>query len=66
MVPFLLGTSTGAVGFASAWEGAVTADNLWTSITPFVGIMTAIFIFAFAFGRFKKTTKSGSKAKFNV
>lgn len=66
MIPYLILTSTtGASGFADAWGAAVTADNLWSSLIPFVGVMTAIFIFAFAYRVFHKTTKSGSKGKFN-
>ena len=67
MIPYVIATaSTGAQGFADAWTTAVTADNMWSSLIPFVGIMTAIFIFAFAFGRFRKTTKAGSRGKFNT
>lgn len=60
--------STGVNGFVSAMTDStsgITGENLWTSLIPFVGLFVSIFIFAFAYGRLKKSTKSGSKGKFN-
>lgn len=61
-------TSTGAAGFVAAMTDSstgITGENLWTSLIPFVGLFVVIFIFAFTYGRLRKSTKSGSKGKFN-
>lgn len=62
-------TSTGASGFVAALtdsSSGITGENLWTALIPFVGLMVAIFIFAFTYGRVKRTTGSGSKGKFRM
>lgn len=61
-------TNTGVGGFVGAMTDStsgITGENLWTSLIPFAGLFVSIFIFAFAYGRLKKSTKSGSKGKFN-
>lgn len=65
---FATTTSTGASGFVAAMTDqttGITGENLWTSLIPFVSLFVVIFIFAFTYGRLRKSTKSGSKGKFN-
>lgn len=63
---FPIATATGAAGFASAWGSAVTADGMWDGITPLVPVMAGIFIFAFVYRVFRRTTQAGSRAKFKA
>lgn len=63
------GSTGGASGFVSALTDSntgITGENLWTALIPFVGLFVAIFIFAFAYSRVRKTTGSGSKGKFRM
>lgn len=57
---------SGEEAFVNAFAEGYNADALWSSLTPFVGIMLTSLIFAFAWGRFRKTGKASSRAKFNV
>lgn len=62
-------TTTGAAGWVSAMTDAttgITGENLWTSLIPFVGLFVTCFIFAFAYGRIRKTSGSASKGKFKM
>lgn len=61
--------TSGSAGFVAAMTDSttgITGENLWTALIPFVGLMVGIFIFAFAYGRVRKTTNSGSKGKFRM
>ena len=62
-------TSSGASGFVAAMTDSttgITGENLWTSLIPFVGLFVTAFIFAFAYGRIRRSTGSASKGKFKM
>lgn len=50
--------------FVSALTAGITADSLWTSITPLASLMITIFLFAFAYYVYKRLTRNGSHGKF--
>lgn len=54
----------GMEGFVAALGEGLTADAMWTSITPLAPIMIFVFVFAFAYYVYRRVTKSGSHGKF--
>lgn len=58
--------TSGEQGFVDAIESEITADNMWGAVTPLVGIIGFIFIFAFAYRIIRKVLKKGSQGKFGM
>lgn len=54
----------GMTGFVGALSDGLTADAMWTSITPLAPIMIFTFVFAFGYYVYRRVTKSGSHGKF--
>lgn len=51
-------------GFVSDINAGITADAMWGGVRPFAPLMITIFLFAFAYGIFRRVTKAGSKGKY--
>ena len=58
--------TSGEQGFIYALEDEVTADNMWGAVTPLVGIIGFVFVFAFAYRIIRKVLKKGSQGKFGM
>lgn len=59
-------TQSGEELFVDALEENITADNMWGAVIPLVGIISFVFIFAFAYRIIKKVLKKGSQGKFGM
>lgn len=62
------GTPSGDLsGFVSAYEAQVNPNTIWGSLIPVVGILVTAMLFAFVWGRIRKTSGGlANKGKFKM